>query len=282
MSSCGRADGPAARNGTRRLIRASTLALGLMTASMVSAGAEETQLSLPDISVMAPGPTDAPPYLRDQWNATGRNPYPGRDRVEEDKFTRVPCSDTRVVAISGGTCLQGYRFDTGPIPAPRPCDMALDVTLFENARISVEVDMLVFDPYKVTALGGMSSRCYVRGFLGYGVADFADMNQVTRRGVNFRNLVGAGDDKAIEFDVDGHHCKAIRRTGPRWQGGYVYIGHVSICRTDAAQVQADDVAYVFNTLRVRIYDPHGNLRGEGSGGVGPPPVSTPGATPGPR
>ncbi|HVH81456.1 MAG TPA: hypothetical protein VM782_18795, partial [Stellaceae bacterium] len=87
-----------------------------------------------------------------------------------------------------------------------------------------------------------------------------DMNQVTRRGANFRNLVGVGDDKVVEFDVDGRHCKAIRHTGPRWQGGYVYIGHVSICRTDTAQVQAEDIAYVFNTLRIRTYDPEGNLR----------------------
>jgi hypothetical protein len=238
------------------------MAVGLLLASMAPAAAEETPLPLPDVIVMAPGPADAPPYLRDPRNSAGRNPYLGRFRVEEDKFARVPCSDTRVLAISGGTCLQGYRLDNGSNPAARPCDMALDVTLFENARISVEADVLIFDPYKVTALGGMSTRCYVRGALGYDVADFADMNQVTRRGANFRNQVGAGDDKSIEFDVDGHHCKAIRRTGPRWQGGYVYVGHVSICRTDAAPVQAEDVAYVFNTLRVRVYDPHGNLRSD--------------------
>ena len=71
---------------------------------------------------------------------------------------------------------------------------------------------------------------------------------------------GAGEDKSIEFNDGNRNCKAIRHTGPEWHGGYIYIGHVSICRKDAAQVQADDIAYVYGTLRVRMYDPEGNLR----------------------
>ena len=257
-----------------RLTRGLIMAVALVLAPLWAIHAAETQLLLPDVAVTAPGPADAPPYLRDQRNSYARNPYLGRYRVDEDKFVRVPCSDTRVAAISGGTCLKGHRLDIGSNPTGRsPCDLVLDVTMFENARISVEADILIFDPYKVTGLGSVSSRCYVSGFLDYDVVDFADMNQVTRRGANFRNMVGAGDDKAIEFDVDGHHCKAIRHTGPRWQGGYLYIGHMSICRTDTAQVQAEDVTYVFNTLRVRVYDPHGNLRGdEPSAPPAPPPV----------
>jgi len=225
------------------------------------AGAADVQLPLPDVTVTAPGPTSTPPYLRDQQNSFGRNPYNGRYRVEEDKFTRVPCSDTRVAA-AGGTCLQGYKLEPGAAAASfRPCDMSLDVTMFENARVTVEADILIFDPYKVTATGGPGKNCYVHGYLNYDVIDFQDMNQVTRRGANFRNLIGAGDDKSIEFDDGSHHCKAIRHTGPRWQGGWIYIGHISVCRKDTAQVQAEDVAYVFNNLRVRTYDPAGNLRG---------------------
>lgn len=222
--------------------------------------AAETQLPLPDVAVTAPGPNNTPPYLRDQWNSYGRNPYNGRFRVEEDKFAKVPCTETRVAA-SGASCLQGYRIE-GASPAYRsPCDMALDVAMFDTAQISIEADILVFDPYKVSGVGSVSQYCYVHGYLDYDVIDFSDMNQVTRRGTNFRNLVGSGDDKSIEFDVDGHHCKAIRHTGPHWQRGYVYIGHISICRKDAAQVQAEDVAYVFSNLRIRTYDPNGNLRG---------------------
>jgi hypothetical protein len=36
--------------------------------------------------------------------------------------------------------------------------------------------------------------------------------------------------------------------------------HARICRTDAAPVQAQDVAYVLGSLQARIYDPVGNLR----------------------
>ena len=221
------------------------------------AGAAETQLPLPDVTVTAPGPANAPPYLRDPGKSYGRNPYNGRFRVEEDKFKRVPCAATRVAATAGGTCLEGYKIEG----LGSNCDLSLDVTMFENARVTVEADLLIFDPYRVKGDGPVSSRCSVRGYLNYDADDFQDMNQVTRRGTNFRNLVGAGDDKSIEFDDGSRHCKAIRHTGPRWQTGYIYIGHISICRTDRAQVQAEDVAYVFNNLRVRTYDPEGNLRG---------------------
>jgi hypothetical protein len=36
--------------------------------------------------------------------------------------------------------------------------------------------------------------------------------------------------------------------------------HASICRTDTAAVQAQDVAYVLGSLQTRIHDPAGNLR----------------------
>ena len=230
------------------------------------ANAADEQLPLPDVTVTAPGPANTPPYLREQGHAYARNPYLGRFRVEEDKFARVPCSNTRVAAAAGGTCLKGYKLAASSDPN-HPCDLSLDVTMFENARISVEADIMIFDPYKVTATGGPGTHCYVNGSLNYDDVDFQDMNQVTRRGANFRNLVGAGNDRSIEFDDGNHHCKAIRHTGPRWQGGYVYIGHISICRTDAAQVQAEDVVYVFNDLRVRVYDPDGNLRGPDTNGA---------------
>ena len=63
-----------------------------------------------------------------------------------------------------------------------------------------------------------------------------------------------------EFNDGSRNCKAIRHTGPEWHGGYIYIGHISICRTDTAQVQAADIASVYDILRIRTYDPDGNLR----------------------
>jgi len=39
--------------------------------------------------------------------------------------------------------------------------------------------------------------------------------------------------------------------------------HASICRTDTAAVQAQDIAYVLSSLQTRIYDGAGNLRKAG-------------------
>ena len=45
-----------------------------------------------------------------------------------------------------------------------------------------------------------------------------------------------------------------------FRGGYVCMMHASICRTDGAAVQAQDVAYVLGSLNSRIYDAVSNLR----------------------
>jgi hypothetical protein len=89
------------------------------------------------------------------------------------------------------------------------------------------------------------------------------MNQVTRRGANWRNLAGDGEDKSIEFSDGPHRCVAVKKAGPPWQGGYIYMMHASICRTDAGGVQPTDIAYALGTLQIRQYDPTGNLRRPG-------------------
>jgi hypothetical protein len=250
------------------VVTAAAFAAALL-AGMAGADAADTQLPLPDVTVTAPGPANTPPYLREPGRASS-NPYHGRFRVEEDKFVAVPCTQTRIAASApGGACLQGYKLT----PGIATCDMSLDVVSFENARVLVEADILIFDPYKVIADGHVGKNCYVKGYLSYDVVDFQDMNQVTRRGANFRNFVGSGDDKSVEFEDGSHHCKAIRHTGPEWHGGYIYIGHISICRKDAAQVQADDIAYVYGTLRVRMYDPEGNLRAADQGDAPVAPIA---------
>jgi hypothetical protein len=95
------------------------------------------------------------------------------------------------------------------------------------------------------------------------------MNQVTRRGTNWHNLkindlqdqwYGGNRLRSIEFSDGPHHCIAVRKPGPVWGGGYIWMMHASICRTDSAMVQAEDVAYVLGSLQTRIYDPAGNLR----------------------
>ena len=66
--------------------------------------------------------------------------------------------------------------------------------------------------------------------------------------------------RSIEFSDGPHNCLGVRKPGPVWRGGHIYIMHASICRTDTATVQAEAVAYVLGSLQTRIYDPLGNLR----------------------
>jgi hypothetical protein len=132
------------------------------TASVIRAYAQDPTLSVPNVTVTAPAPPVAPPYLRDPGKAYQRNPYSGRYRVEEDKFPEVPCTATRIASAAGGKCLQGYRLIPGPtdqITNPKGgsnCDLALDVVLYRVRNLSIEADTVIFDPYKLTAIGHQS------------------------------------------------------------------------------------------------------------------------------
>jgi hypothetical protein len=232
-----------------------------------SAYAQDNKLAVPDVTVTAPAAPVPPPYVP--------SPY-GRYRVEEDKFGEVPCSQTRIAFGPTGKCLQGYRLgiDTAAsgYRGSSPCDMGFDVVIDTTGKLSIEADILVFDPYKVVAAGGSPPRfCYVRSQLRYGEKDFRDMNQITRRGTNWHNLqindsqdqwYGGDRLRSIEFSDGPHNCIAVRKPGPVWRGGYVWMMHASICRTDTAAVQAEDVAYVLGSLQMRIHDPAGNLRSD--------------------
>src|SRR5262245_34376859 len=233
--------------------------------------AQQTEpLLLPNVTVTAPAPPTEAPYLRDPGRAYARNPYSGRYRVEEDKFREVPCATARIASPTAGKCLQGYRIipgATNQITNPKGgsnCDLALDVAMYSAGNLSIEADTIIFDPYKVTAIGHQKSQfCYVNGNSGYGLEDFQDMNQITRRGTNWRNLVSNGEDKSVDFSDGPHNCTAVQRAGPPWGGGYIYMLHASICRTDTAAMRAEDVAYVLGSLQIRQYDPAGNLRRPG-------------------
>jgi hypothetical protein len=243
-----------------------TIAAVAIMSSPGGAYAQNTTLSVPNVTVTAPAPAVAPPYLREPGNAFARNPYNGRNRVEEDKFTEVPCAATRIASVTGGKCLQGYRLIpalTQQITNPKGgdnCDLSLDVAMYTTGNLSIEADTLISDPYKLTAIGFHGTYCYVSGDPGYDQEDFHDLNQVTRRGNNWHNLVGDGEDKSIEFSDGPHQCVAVKKAGPLWQGGYIYMMHASICRTDLAGVQAQDVTYALGSLQIRQYDPVGNLR----------------------
>jgi hypothetical protein len=251
---------------------ASAIVTAAITASGSGAYAQDTKLSVPNVTVTAPAAPVEPPYMRDPWKSYGRNPYFGRYRVEEDKFSEVPCVQTRIAFGPSGKCLQGYRLGFASNTTDRnsnPCDMGLDVVIDTAGKLAIEADILGFDPYKVYATGSLPRQCYVRSYTGYDQEDFQDMNQVTRRGTNWHNLQindmqdqwhGGDRLRSIEFSDGPRNCIAIRKPGPVWRGGYVYMMHASICRTDGAAVQAQDVAYVLGSLQTRIHDPAGNLR----------------------
>ena len=78
---------------------AGAIAAAAILSSIGSARAQNTQLSVPNVTVTAPATPIVPPYLRNPWKSTARNPYAGRYRVEEDKFTEVPlrCHAHRVL-----------------------------------------------------------------------------------------------------------------------------------------------------------------------------------------
>jgi hypothetical protein len=246
---------------------AGALAALAIVAAASAPYAQETKLTVPNVTVTAPPVPVQPPYLRDPWKSYERNPYAGRYRVEEDKFAKVPCNVTRIASSAGGNCLQGYRLTPGDaIVTNRTgtvCDMALDVVMYNVGNLSVEASTLIFDPYKVTAIGFSAKFCYVNAHLGYDQEDFRDMNQMTRRGTNWRNLVSNGEEKSIEFSDGPHNCVAVHKPGPPWRGGYVYMMHASICRTDTGAVRAEDISYALGLLQIRQYDPVGNLRKAG-------------------
>jgi hypothetical protein len=254
---------------------ASAIVTAAITASGSGAYAQDTKLSVPNVTVTAPAVPVEPPYMRDPWKSYGRNPYFGRYRVEENKFSEVPCAQTRIAFGPGGKCLQGYRLGLATNSMSEnsnPCDMGLDVVIDTAGKLAIEVDILGFDPYKVNPTGSLPRQCYVRSYLGYDQEDFQDMNQVTRRGTNWHNLQindtqdqwhGGDRLRSIEFSDGPRNCIAIRKPGLVWRGGYVYMMHASICRTDGAAVRAQDVAYVLSSLQARTYDPLGNLRNAG-------------------
>jgi len=251
----------------RAILKLSAVVLAPAIASWAyGAYAQENKLSVPNVTVTAPAVPVEPPYLRNPWKSGERNPYMGRYRVEEDKFPQVPCNVARIAFSASGKCLQGYRMTPGAAEAYRGakfCDMALDVVISTVGNLAIEADTLIFDPYKLTAVGMPGKYCYVNGYSGYDQEDFQDMNQVTRRGIDWHNLVSDGEDKSIEFSDGPRHCIAVKKAGPPWRGGHIYMLHASICRTDTGTVQPQDISYVLGSLQIRQYDLQGNLRKAG-------------------
>jgi hypothetical protein len=235
---------------------ATTLVLGAITC-LGGGTAAQQNLTLPDVAVTAP-PVTPPPAKP--------NPYFGNARVEEDKWPEIPCAASRIALATGDTCKKGpsqQTFEKGDAQGARQqsnCNIAHDLVINNFGNLTIEADVLVFDPYYVSAIGHQRQDCYVHSSYSNLREDFPDMNQMTRQGNGWRNFVESTDLSTMEFSVGPDSCLAIEQRGPHWGGGYVYLIHASICRKDRRAVAATDVDSVLGSLQVRPHDPASNLR----------------------
>ena len=222
-----------------------------------NAGAQS--LGLPEVTVTAPPIT--PSWKK--WN-----PYSSNPRVEEDKWPDIPCRDSRVTSGVATGCKTGPALghEGMGLPAgnlgidPSNCRIAHDLVTTSVGNLAIEADVIVVDPYFVSAIGSQHKGCYVQSHYSDLREDFPDMNQMTRKGGGWRNYVESKDLTTMEFSVGSSDCWAIEKRGPTWRGGHVYVIHASVCRTDGRAVEARDVDLALGSLQVRQYEPRGNLR----------------------
>jgi hypothetical protein len=226
------------------------LALLVMAAPRVSA--QQPQAPLPDVTVTAPAPIQ---------HVNPFNPFSGDTRVDEARWPVIPCTNARVDLGAGARCQTGTPVETFlTMSTGGRCDIARQVTMARNARYEVEADVMIMDPYKVTAVGHQGKHCTVwTGFVNM-PDDFRDMNQMTRRGSGWSNFVKGAPQSTIQYVDAGRNCVAFERLGPPWHGGYVWVVHASICPAAVGSVQLADIDAVFAALQLRTYDAQGNLR----------------------
>jgi hypothetical protein len=253
----------------RQVVEQQTMAaIGKLTAILVGAAmacsagnagaADQPSLGLPDVNVNAPPPV-SPNAAPREVLPTQLNPYGGRNRVEEDMFLERPCSETRLASTAGGKCLEGYKLQNGVLLSG-PCHIQLDVVISSTATYTFEADAFVFDPYLVTASGPLPRNCKVAPQSAYDEDRLKDMNRMTRRGTNWHDYVKNDSEITSEYSDGRLNCLATRKNGPPWRGGFVWTVHASLCRLDGSRVQAADVQQMLNSLKIRVYDPVGNLR----------------------
>jgi hypothetical protein len=243
---------------------ATMLFLGVLLGAAAGAGAADApQPPLPDVNVTAPQPS-TPNGVAREVPPIEQNSYFGRNRVEEDMFVERPCSETRMSSSVGGKCLEGYHLGPGygVSSESTACHIQLDVVSATTAAYTFEADTFVFDPYLVTSGGPMPKGCSVSKERAYDLARLRDMNMMTRRGVNWRDYAANENngDRSAEYSDGRLNCLALRRLGPNWRGGVIWSVHASLCRLDGAPVQPADVHSMLSSMKIRVYDPVGNLR----------------------
>jgi hypothetical protein len=214
--------------------------------------AQQAQQPLPDVNVTAQAPIQ---------HVNPFNPFSGDTRVDEARWPAIPCNTARVDLGAGARCQTGTPVETFlTMSTGGRCDIARQVTMVKNARYEVEADVMIMDPYKVTAVGHQGKNCTVwTGYVNM-PDDFRDMNQMTRRGSGWTNFVKGSPQSTVSYTDSGRNCIAFERLGPPWHGGYVWVVHASICPAASGAVQLADVDAMFATLQLRTYDAQGNLR----------------------
>jgi hypothetical protein len=225
--------------------------LTLLVSLPLSASAQ-TPTPLPDVSVTAPAPIQ---------HVNPFNPFSGDTRVDEARWPVIPCPNARIDLGAGAKCQTGTQVETFlTMSQGGRCDIARQVAMINNGRYEVEADVMIFDPWKVTAAGHQLKNCTV--WTGYTNMpdDFRDMNQMTRRGTGWANFVKGTPQSTVSYTDRGRNCIALERLGPPWHGGYVWVVHASICPTTATPLQPADIETVFASLQLRTYDAQGNLR----------------------
>ncbi len=234
------------------------LAMVLLAAILGSpasvANAQQQKVPLPEVTVTAPPLT--PSYKK-------FTPYFGNPRVEEDKWPDIPCSASRIGFGAPSNCKTGSPQETMIPVLPgiqqSNCRIAHDLVMTNSGTLAIEADAMVFDPYYVSAIGHQHSHCYVEAGYSDLREEFPDMNRTTRQGTGWRNFVASDELSTMEFSIGSNDCLALEKRGPRWGGGYIYVIHASICRTDRHAVAAADLEYVLRSTQVRQYEPGGNL-----------------------
>jgi len=248
-----------------RKLAAAGLAFAVIAGNIASSGwAQTPEATLPEVTVTAPRspPRPAPPQ-------TGML---GNLRVDEQRWPVIPCAGARIGAVTSGRCQVGpsvitaaaYMGSSNVPNAYGPCTIAHQLITTDIGRFSVEADVEVFDPYKLTA-DQYNARCTVWSGYDHLPGDFHDMNQVTRRGIGWRGFEPgngqSGAQSTIEFSDNGRSCVALERLGPPWHGGFVWVLHATLCQTDPAPpITGFDISATVGAIRISTYDPDGNLR----------------------
>ena len=231
----------------------------LFVAMTVRAVAADASLSLPDVSVTAPP-------IRPEWKKW--NPYGGSIRVEEDKWPDIPCSASRIAAGITSGCKTGPLLSHSGVGLPANdrsidwsnCKMAHDLVMTTLGNLAVEADVIVVDPYFLSAIGPMHKGCAAQSGYSDLRDDFPDMNQMTRNGDGWRDFADSGDLTSMAFTFGRDNCLAFEKRGPPWKFGHVYVIHASVCRKDGGIAGPPEIDRVVAALLVRTYEPRGNLR----------------------